>query len=280
MGHFEPGSEYFIYEADEFDRNFLSFNPRLAMIAGIDWDHHDIYPTRESYHEAFREFLGQSEQSVLWQDDAERLGLAAASNRLALSKTAMNADKKLTIPGLVNRQNAMLVANGIALLSGKTIDELLVYLDKFPGVSRRFEPIIPDLYTDYAHTPPKIRGALQLAREVAGDNVVVVYEGLHNTRQHFIKEELEHLFDDVKHLYIVPSYLAREDTRLAHLEAVDLIKLLSPAARAKAEPATLGKPLETAIRHHLAKRRLVLCLTAGGGGSLDEWLRQTFGTRY
>ena len=36
MGHFEPGSEYFIYEADEFDHNFLAFHPYLSVITGID----------------------------------------------------------------------------------------------------------------------------------------------------------------------------------------------------------------------------------------------------
>ncbi len=77
MGHYEPGSEYFVYEADEFDRNFLAFHPRLALITGIDWDHPDIYPTREEYNAAFRKFLSQSEQSVLWQDDAKRLGTSA-----------------------------------------------------------------------------------------------------------------------------------------------------------------------------------------------------------
>src|SRR4051812_29088530 len=45
MGHFEPGSEYFVYEADEFDRNFLAFEPYLSLIPGVSWDHHEIFPT-------------------------------------------------------------------------------------------------------------------------------------------------------------------------------------------------------------------------------------------
>ena len=95
-------------------------------------------------------------------------------------------------------------------------------MNSFPGVSRRFEKIADNIYTDYAHTPEKIRGAIQLTRELAGDNVVVVYEGLHNTRQHFIKDKLKHLFDGVKTLYIVPSYLAREDPSLHILTPEDL----------------------------------------------------------
>jgi UDP-N-acetylmuramate-alanine ligase len=180
------------------------------------------------------------------------------------------------LPGQVNRQDAWLVAHAIHCLTGLPLDELVAHLNRFPGVTRRFEQVVPGLYSDYAHTPSKIRGALQLAEEVAGTNVVVVYEGLHNTRQHFIRNELKHLFDDVKKLYIVPSYLAREDTSLHLLTPDDLRNLLSPEAKAISASAGLDEQLAKTIRRHLSTGDLVLCLTAGGGGSLDEWLRQVF----
>src|SRR4029079_18478198 len=95
--------------------------------------------------------------------------------------------QQLQLSGAVNRRNAWQVARAIAqLFPEHQTGELIAALNRFPGLSRRFEPIAPRVYTDYAHTPAKIRGALQLAHEVAGDAVVVVYEGLHNTRQHFI----------------------------------------------------------------------------------------------
>jgi UDP-N-acetylmuramate-alanine ligase len=186
--------------------------------------------------------------------------------------------KELTLPGAVNRRNAWEVANAVHETYDQiSLYELIQHLNNFPGVSRRFEQIKPHLlYSDYAHTPPKIRGALQTARETAGDNVVVVYEGLHNTRQHFIKDELEHLFDNVKKLYIVPSYLAREDERLILLKPNDLRRLLSPEAQEHTEAAELNNSLRAAIEVHLKDGDLVLCLTAGGGHSLDEWLRQNF----
>ncbi|MDB5182100.1 MAG: UDP-N-acetylmuramate-L-alanine ligase, partial [Candidatus Saccharibacteria bacterium] len=131
-------------------------------------------------------------------------------------------------------------------------------------------------FTDYAHTPPKIRGTLETADEVAAGRVVVVYEGLHNTRQHFIKKELKTLFDRVKQLYIVPSYLAREDESLALLSPDDLKGLLSAPAQAKTTPTTLGPALKDAINQHLINGDVVVCISAGGGGSLDEWLRKEF----
>ena len=145
-------------------------------------------------------------------------------------------------------------------------------MNKFPGVSRRFEKIAKNIFTEYAHTPPKIRGALQLAHEVAGDNVVVVYEGLHNTRQHFIAKELATLFEGVKVLYVVPSYRAREDESLEDLTPVKLVELMqSPNNR---QPALLNQDLRNKILQHANSGDTVLCISAGGGGSLDEWLRK------
>jgi UDP-N-acetylmuramate--alanine ligase len=275
MGAYEANAEYFVYECDEFDRNFLSFEPQLSLITGIDWDHPDIYPTREDYYAAFNEFLEQSQQSFIWQDDAEQLSVEANDSVSLLVEDDPDIGG-ISLPGLVNRKNAWLVANAVHSLTGKPILELVGHLAKFPGVSRRFEQIIPGVYSDYAHTPPKIRGALQLAHEVAGDNVVVVYEGLHNTRQHFIKDELAHLFDGVKKLYIVPSYLAREDQSLKLLTPEDLKLLLEPKTQAITEVAALGDTLRERLLETVKAGDTVLCLTAGGGGSLDEWLRREF----
>ena len=275
LAEFDPKSHYFVYEADEYDRNFLSFYPEVALIAGIDYDHPDIYPTRESYDDAFREFFEQSNKVVLWHDDAERLDIEAGSQFEIIEKADLGIET-VTLPGLVNRQNAWLVASGLAPVLDKTTAQLLEILNKFPGLARRFEQIAPNVYSDSAHTPPKIRGALQLAHEVAGKNVVVVYEGLHNLRQHFIKEELVTLFDDVKQLYIVPSYLAREDANLELLTPVKLINLLSNISQDHAKPAQLDDDLVAKIKEHATAGDLVLCLSAGGAGSLDEWLRQEF----
>jgi len=275
MGAYEPGAEYFVYECDEFDRNFLAYKPYLSLITGVDWDHPDIYPTREDYNAAFNEFLEQSALSYIWQPDAKQLGV---ENSDAVGVINYDDYAGLSqLAGDVNRQDAVLVAQGIAtLLHRDDVSAIAAMLDKFPGVSRRFEQIVPGLYSDYAHTPPKIRGALQLAHEVAGENVVVVYEGLHNTRQHFIKDELRNLFDGVKKLYIVPSYLAREDETLKLLTPDDLKLLLSAEAQTVTEPAALNANLRERIIRHLEAGDTVVCVTAGGGGSLDEWLRKEF----
>jgi UDP-N-acetylmuramate--alanine ligase len=277
MGEYQSGSEYFVYEADEYDRNFLSFYPAIGTITGLDWDHPDTYPTREAYEEAFVEFLDQCEWAVIWHDDAEKLGIDKTDKYTIMDSQEPAINNSITLKGWVNRANAWQAVQVVKLVSGLDEARLVEIINQFPGLARRFEKIANNLYTDYAHTPPKIRGALQLAQEIAGDNVVVVYEGLHNTRQHFIKNELAGLFDGVKELYIVPSYMAREDRNLEILTPVNILDLLSISAKAKAHAAELNDDLKSAIGKHLTAGDLVLAFSAGGGGSLDEWLRRQFG---
>lgn len=274
MGQYQNGSRYFIYEADEYDRNFLSFYPEISLITGLDWDHPDIYPTNESYLEAFNQFIEQSKHIVLWHDDAQKLGRSSISKLTILDDYDTRLDS-IQLKGLVNRRDGLLAVIAAAMVLGQN-EDIIRQINKFPGISRRFEELAPGIYTDYAHTVPKIKGALQLAQEVAGDKVVVVYEGLHNTRQHFIRDELSKLFVDVKKLYVVPSYLAREDKSLELLTPEKLLKLMDGQTRSKAAAADLSEGLAKVIKHHADSGDTVICFSAGGAGSLDEWLRQKF----
>lgn len=272
MGEYDAQSEYFVYEADEYDRNFLSFEPHITIISGIGYDHPDTYPTQDEYNEAFTTFLcgvgAIGGEVYAYDEDLVHINIGLSRD------LQLDALKISTLAGEVNRRDALLVCNALAPLTDRSVPELMKLMNDFPGVSRRFEKIADNIYSDYAHTPEKIRGALQLAHEIAGENVVVVYEGLHNTRQHFIRESLPTLFEDCKELYIVPSYLAREDSILELLTPEKLAQLITrPRVVHK---ALLDDSLREEIEKQRTKGQLVLCLSAGGGGSLDEWLRKNF----
>lgn len=272
MGHFDQSSDYFVYECDEFDRNFLAFSPYMSVITGIDYDHHEIFPTRDNYRDAFRQFLGQSTSALLWKSDVEANDLTVASTELILDDN----DPVLTnlqLVGYVNRRNAWQVIQCVHQLTGEPIESLIPKMEQFPGLSRRFERIAQNLYTDYAHTVPKIEGCLQLAKELSS-NVVVVYEPLTNRRQHYIKDDYATLFTGIKKLYWVPSYLAREDPDQPILSPAELIPCMANAEIA--EPAELDAHLKQAVQEHIKNGDLVVCLSGGGGHSLDEWLRAEF----
>lgn len=273
MGHYDPNSEYFVLEADEFDHNFLAFHPHVSLITGIDYDHHEIYPTRQNYEHAFAKFLSQSKQNVLWPSDAKKVRVSGKNTHVLKSQSSSSIYK---LVGSVNRENAQLVVEGLYStgIIKEPLKKLVAEINKFPGLSRRFEQIADHVYSDYAHTPEKIRGCLKTALELS-PNVVVVYEPLTNRRQHFIKRDYKHLFDGVKKLYWVPSYLAREDPNQHILTPDELIQQMGN--KSIAEAAILDDVLARAIESHRDQGDLVVCITGGGGGSLDEWLRENFG---
>jgi UDP-N-acetylmuramate--alanine ligase len=276
MGRLQKGAEYFVYECDEFDNNFLAFHPFLALITGISWDHHEIFPTVESYKKAYRQFLDQSTHASMWKEDMMHIGVEPSAKITPLDTTDPQIDT-IALPGDYNRQDAWQAVQAVHQLLGTPIVELIAHIDRFPGLKQRMELLLPNLYTNYAHTPEKIKGGMLTALELAKaahQKVIVIYEPLTNRRQHHIKDTYKDCFAGAAHLYWVPTYLAREDPQLPTLEPAQLIPYLSNPEIA--EPAKMDDHLLAAIKKHLADGDMVVAMGASGGGSLDEWLREHF----
>ncbi len=276
MGQYEEGSEYFVYEADEFDRNFLAFEPYLSLITGVSWDHHEIFPTREDYQEAFKEFISQSGRSFLWQEDSDYLNLELHSNISVLNSSNPEITK-IKLAGQYNRLDAWLSINALREIAKTPDDKLIGLIDKFPGLQRRMEEIVPGLYSDYAHTPEKIRGAMSVAVEMsaaANKDLIVVYEPLTNRRQHYMIDDYGDCFSGSKRVYWLPSYLAREDPDQRVIPPSELIAHLSDPSIAEARER--NDNLKKTIQEHLEKGDMVVCMAGGGGDSLDEWIRNNF----
>ena len=277
MGEYDNKSQYFVYEADEFDRNFLSFEPSISLITGVSWDHHEIFPTREDYQEAFREFIGQSARVYLWNEDASYLNVEPDASDVIILDSSNPDIAKLNIIGKYNRLDAWLVVEALAKVIDLPKEKLIESINRFPGLSRRMELIQPNLYSDYAHTPEKIKAAINTALEIAatkGQALVVVYEPLTDRRQHYIKELYADVFEGVSKLYWVPSYLAREDKDTKVLTPDELITYLSDPSIATA--ANKDEQLKKDIQKHLDVGDMVVGIAGGGGDSLDDWLRSNF----
>jgi UDP-N-acetylmuramate--alanine ligase len=270
MGHYNADSEYFVYECDEFDRNFLSFSPFVSVITTIDWDHHEIYPTIDNYKQAFRQFIDQSNQTVLYKKDFEYINLAAKPTiqQVPDDDFLLNTIK---LAGAHNRKNGLIIAHALSKILNIELSKIIAILEQFPGSARRFEMLAPNIYTDYAHTPEEISATIQMAQEL-NPNVVVVYEPLTNRRQHYMKDKYRNIFESVKKVYWLPSYLAREDPSQHIYEPKELIECLSDKTNAVA--AKQDDELLNAIKNHATHGELVLCMAGGGGRSLDDFLRE------
>lgn len=263
-GKFDPASQYFIYECDEFDRNFLHFQPSLSLITSIDYDHPDTYPTEVDYQSAFRQFLHQSKQAILWQKDADFID-ATSSDAWILQDDEVST---LTLPGEHNRRNATLVLKALERLElGEARSNRLI-LEAFPGTNRRFEKLADNLYSDYGHHPVEIAATLQMARELS-DYVVLVYQPHQNVRQHEIRDQYTDQFELAEEVYWLPTYLSREDPNLAILSPEQLTARLTN--RSHVHLTDLTPELWEAIEQARHSGKLVLCM---GAGSIDGWLRE------
>lgn len=265
-GKYTPGSEYFIYECDEYDRNFLQYYPDVSLITSIEHDHPDTYPTELDYIEAFRQFIAQSKHVIMWQADNTLLDTDAGAGWILKPN---DIPQDITLHGNHNRRNATLVAKAIEYLQITDSKNVIEAINSFPGTDRRFERLAENLYTDYAHHPSEIASTLQLAREL-NDHVVVVYQPHQNARQHSIMQQYADSFELAEKLYWVPTFLTREsDSSLRVFQPQDFIEHLDN--KQIAESAELDDELWQKLEAARSAGKLVLCM---GAGTIDSWIRQ------
>ena len=260
-GKFDPKSHYFIYECDEYDRNFLNFHPYLSVITSIDYDHPDTYPTEGQYTAAFKEFIAQSQHTIMWREDAEYID-STGENAWILDETL-----KLPLAGEHNRRNATLISKAAEYLNIPK-DDVVTALGTFPGTDRRFERIDDNLYSDYGHHPKEIAATLQLARELS-DQVVLVYQPHQNRRQTRIQSDYIDQFELADKVYWLPTYLSREDPDERILTAEDLTKNVTN--KDAIQPIEFGDELWNKITKARSEGKLVLCM---GAGTIDAWVRE------
>lgn len=261
-GEFDENSQFFVYECDEFDRNFLHFSPEISVITSVDYDHPDTYPTEKSYLEAFHEFGEKSKKVIAWQENS---AIFNPKNLTILN----NVDQNITIPGEHNRKNATLIIEALKHMN-ISANKSAIYqaINSFPGSGRRFEKLADNLYSDYGHHPIEIRATLQMARELS-DQVVLVYQPHQNVRQHeIIDQYTADIFRDADEVYWLPTYLTRENPDLPILTPQQLTKNINPE---KLHFAELDDNMWQNITTAQKSGKLVLCM---GAGTIDGWIRE------
>ncbi|MBC7943485.1 hypothetical protein H7X68_03250 [Candidatus Saccharibacteria bacterium] len=265
-GHFDSKSEYFAYECDEFDRNFLHFSPYLSIVTSLDHDHADTFPTEADYLNAFTQFASQSRQVIAWNDQHPEVfdGLSQVS---LLDPSHIN--QRINVAGLHNRRNATLVQTALGRLGFSQDTDSIV--SNFPGTDRRFEKLADNLYSDYGHHPVEIAATLQLAREIS-DQVVLVYQPHQNVRQYDIKDEYVDKFELAEKVYWLPTYLSRENPDLPILQPEELIKNITN--KDDIHIVDFNNELWDIIQTARNEGKLVLGM---GAGAIDGWLRAQIG---
>lgn len=257
-GKFVPKAKYLVYEADEYDRNFLMYHPWLAVIPSVTYDHADIYKTEDEYKQAFAQYIRQSRKVITSSRLAKRIKQAGEVRRFDLA-LAIEAVKEMA------REEGLKVSE----------EELIELMNEFPGVERRMEKLCDGLYTDYAHHPEEVSATIEIAKEemklTGKKGLVVAYSPLQNARQYDVINDYHDIFKDVDKLFWLPTTLLREIEGQRVIPPIEFIQKLDNAEIA--EVADYDEKFYLRIKDYLAQNYLVAFLSGGAG---DDWMREHF----
>lgn len=257
-GSYKVGDKYFVYEADEYDRNFLKYHPWLAVITVVSYDHPDIYLTVEDYTVAFDQFRAQSEKVI---------------------EESSFSENEFKLAGMMRRKDASLAAEAILAMAPEVSHKKIIQiLDEFPGVGRRLERIADGVYTDYAHHPEEIvatMDAIKDEKQFRGKKgIVVIYQPHQNVRQYEVRDGYKEAFAGADRIYWLPTYLTRENPDLPVLSPEELVDGLTN--KNAAEVIELSDKLIEKLQGYINDNYLVILMTAGPA---DAWLREKFGQK-
>jgi len=170
-----------VIEGDEYDTaffeksaKFLHYRPEVAILTSIEHDHVDVYPSLESYLDAFRKFVALVPENgliVANAADAEVVRVVEAHARAEVAWFALEGEDThgkpphwlaapaqvdhtgttfdlyaggvacgrlaLTVPGRHNLKNALAAIGAVAQGFGARIADIVPALARFSGVRRR-----------------------------------------------------------------------------------------------------------------------------------------------
>ena len=228
------GDGYFLTEACEFRRSFLTLHGEVAVVLNTDLDHTDCYKNAEELLDAYRQFAASAKYAVVNADDehavaiphtlsfglhagdVRALRLCADGERYSFTVTERGIPTvrvKLRVLGRVQVLNA-LAAYCAARLAGVSAQQIAAGLTAFRGVKRRFERVgtlagVP-VVCDYAHHPAEIAAALSTAEGLCDGTVRVVFQPHTYTRTRDLMTDFVRVLKRAESPVIYRTYAARE----------------------------------------------------------------------
>lgn len=239
-----------VIEACEYKRSFLTLQPDYSVILNIDYDHPDCYDSVEDTYSAFAEFIANTRRECYIENTyADKLSALARAKLKdgdelvpiitfgndpsadyytmyeSSTKDGCTADvyKRGKYHGRLNLKlsNIINIKAGIAVVAildnmGIPIEDILLALSLFKGISRRFEylgksAIGSDVYTDYAHHPEEITAMLNCLNKLTiNGRKILIFQPHTYSRTKALLSQFVNSLRGAEICYILPTYPARE----------------------------------------------------------------------
>ncbi|MEV6953440.1 UDP-N-acetylmuramate--L-alanine ligase [Streptomyces sp. NPDC051183] len=240
--------DIFVAEADESDRSFHKYTPRVAIILNAELDHHANYASMDEIYESFETFVGKIEPGgtlvvahgqagaaeiagrvrgkegltvVTYGEEPEAdVRITKITPRGLTSEVTVVIDGRMltftvSVPGRHYAHNAVAaLAAGVAL--GIPAHNLASALGKYTGVKRRLqlkgEAAGVQVIDSYAHHPTEMTADLEAIRGAAGDSrILVVFQPHLFSRTQELGKEMGQALALADASVVLDIYPARED---------------------------------------------------------------------
>jgi UDP-N-acetylmuramate: L-alanyl-gamma-D-glutamyl-meso-diaminopimelate ligase len=220
MVHLTEKNDFIVLEGDEYlsspiDRRpkFHLYQPNIALLSGIAWDHINVFPTFENYVEQFEIFVNQITKGgiLVYNEEDETVKNVAEETTNTIrrlpyqtpSYTVENGTTYLETPEgpmpieVFGAHNLNNLAGAKWICQNMGVDEADFYeaIASFKGASKRLEKIAEGegkvAYKDFAHSPSKVSATTKAVKNQCPDRKLVACLELHtysSLNAEFLKE--------------------------------------------------------------------------------------------
>ncbi|WP_297333103.1 Mur ligase family protein [Flavobacterium sp.] len=201
-------ADFIVLEGDEYlssptDRRpkFHLYQPNIALISGIAWDHINVFPTYENYVEQFEIFISKITNGgilVYNENDPEvkRVAETAANpiRKIPYHTPEYSVENGTTLLGtpegpmpieVFGAHNLNNLAGAKWICQNMGVDEADFYeaIATFKGASKRLEKIAESsknvAYKDFAHSPSKVAATTKAVKEQYPSRTLIACLELH-----------------------------------------------------------------------------------------------------
>ncbi len=220
MVHLTEENDFMVLEGDEYlsspiDRRpkFHLYQPNIALVSGIAWDHINVFPTFENYVDQFRVFMNSivNGGALVYNEEDEEVKKLAEATENPIRKFPYTTPEYSVEDGetlLFTPEGEMPIevfgAHNLSNLAGAKwicqhmgIDEDDFYeaIASFKGASKRLEKIAENstsvAYKDFAHSPSKVSATTKAVKDQYHNRTVIACLELHtysSLNAEFLKE--------------------------------------------------------------------------------------------
>ena len=297
------GGDVMVVEADESDGTVALYEPDVAVITNIEYDHMEHFESRDAFEACFRTLMARTRRCLVYCADDPRaavLGMAAPAaigyglgpgadltgseltegpDSVAVTVRA-GADElgriTLSVPGRHNALNA-LAALAVGREFGVPFDVIRSALESAPLPGRRFECVARRggvrVISDYAHHPTEIAALIRTARQQSAHRRVAVFQPHRYTRTRALGADFPAAFAGVDELVLTPVYAASE-AMIEGGTTADLYRHFRETPVSGVPVPRLADSLEAAwsgLRATLQEGDLLLVIGAGDVVRVAQW---------